>query len=153
MEIVVSTNLSLLFNALVTMFIFRLLYFHHARDYWSDWRMWVLGSIVFVPVLTHIYECQQVFFSSSRLECPMEAPPGFTSIYAGVNMKMEALLQSQTELVAKSFVLWVGTLLIMLSTLVIFIRDFQNEMERQRRLNGGANVDVMSAFYMIDGLT
>ncbi len=54
MDIVVSANLSLVFNALGTMFILRLMYYHHARDFWYDWKMWIIGLIVLVPVLDHI---------------------------------------------------------------------------------------------------
>lgn len=66
---------------------------------------------------------------------------------------MEDLLRKQSELVYKTFVLWIGTLFILLVVTTIFIRDFSQEMERQARLQGGGNVDMMSAFYMADGLT
>ena len=57
MDIVVSANLSLVFNALATMFILRLMFYHHARDFWRDWRVWLISIIVFVPVTDHIVQC------------------------------------------------------------------------------------------------
>jgi len=43
---------------------------------------------------------------------------------------MEDLLRKQSELVYKTFVLWIGTLFILLVVTTIFIRDFSQEMER-----------------------
>ena len=62
------------------------------------------------------------------------------------NEEMEGLLREQSVLVTKTFKLWVGTLFILLAVFTIFIYDFYQEMERQRRLQGGGNIDLMSAF-------
>lgn len=89
MDIVVSTNLSLLFNALATMFIFRLLYYHHALEFWSDWKMWVVGSAVFIPIIVNIVECEKVFYASVEIECPIDSTP---DQFKEQNAKMESLL-------------------------------------------------------------
>ena len=69
MDLVVSANFSLLFNALATLFIVRLMYFHHALDFWKDYRIWLLTIILMLPVFTHIASCSEVFYLSETYEC------------------------------------------------------------------------------------
>ena len=69
MDLVVSANFSLLFNAGCTLFIFRLIYYHHAMDFWKDWRMWVLSLVLLLPVFQHVAQCSTVFYNSEEFEC------------------------------------------------------------------------------------
>jgi hypothetical protein len=69
MDLVVSANFSLMFNALATLFIIRLMYFHHALDFWKDFKIWLLTIILMMPVLMHIIACSKVFYLSETYEC------------------------------------------------------------------------------------
>jgi len=64
MDIVMSANASLVFNAAATLLIFRMMYYHHNIDFWYDWKIWVLSILLCLPILAQISNSTQVFYES-----------------------------------------------------------------------------------------
>jgi len=71
------------------MFIFRVMYFHYAMNFWHDWKMWVIGLILAMPVAYHVAKSGQVFYASYYVECPINSSDGQ---FKEQNAEMESLL-------------------------------------------------------------
>ena len=96
-----------------TMIMVRLLYQLHFRSFWNSKRVRLLMLVVFVPIFILLIKTIDMFRESEEYACVNSAEHDDMVFQ---NQKMEDLMDEQSDIARKTFVIWVGMFFICLGT-------------------------------------
>lgn len=115
-DVVMEAQFNLLLYAGITLFLLRILYQVHGAPFWESWRVRILFVVLLLPTFILVGQTGQMFQISEEYVCQI-APSDVDMKFQ--NKAMEDLLQQQSDVAQKTFVLTVG--MTILTVLVFFI--------------------------------